>query len=331
MQRFFPLVFLGLFACGLISTPQPAPALAPIPTLTPTISLPTAPLGSGQNPLILALTPSTHPSSAVDTAGQMLAAQLEKSTGYKVVVVIPPNETELIKAFGIGNADIGVLSPFGYLLASQQGHVQAAFAQKQAGNLFYGAQFISKSDAGFVTYFDPIASTNLADAPVALMQLRGKKPCWADGFSPSGYVVPLGFLGKAGVNTLAPAFVGGQPTVVRAVYANGVCDFGATYIDARAYPGLEDTYPDVMKKIMVLWQIPAIIPYETLVFVNGMTIDMQRALIRGFVDTMSTPDGKSSMQTLFGFDAMDVVQDAQYEEFRKAVTASGLDLNTLVK
>jgi ABC-type phosphate/phosphonate transport system substrate-binding protein len=331
MKRLFYLVFLGLFACGLISAPQPAPALAPLPTLTATASLPVAPLGSDQNPLILALAPSTHPSPAVDSAGQVLGAQLAKSTGYKIVVVIPPNESELVRAFGIGNAHIGVLSPFGYLRASEQGHVVAAFARKQAGNLFYGAQFIVRSDAGFISYYDPIAEKDLADAPVALAQFRGKKPCWADEFSPSGYVVPLGFLNTAGVSTLAPAFVAGQPTVVRAVYASGVCDFGATYIDARTYPGLEDNYPDVMKKILVVWRIPAIIPYETLVFVNGMTIDMQRALIRAFVDTMSTPDGKSAMQTLYGFDAMDVVQDGQYAEFRKAVRAAGLDLNTLVK
>jgi ABC-type phosphate/phosphonate transport system substrate-binding protein len=119
--------------------------------------------------------------------------------------------------------------------------------------------------------------------------------------------------------------------VVRALDAGGICDFGATYVDARTYPGLEDEYPDLMKKVIVIWQIPAIIPYESLVYVTGMSEDMQRNLTRAFVDLMGTPEGKSAMQTLYGFDAMQVVQDSQYEPFRKAVTASGVDLDTLIK
>jgi len=37
------------------------------------------------------------------------------------------------------------------------------------------------------------------------------------------------------------------------------------------------------------------------------------------------------MQTLYGFDAMQVVQDSQFRDFRKEVIASGLDLTSLVK
>jgi ABC-type phosphate/phosphonate transport system substrate-binding protein len=86
-----------------------------------------------------------------------------------------------------------------------------------------------------------------------------------------------------------------------------------------------------MKKVLVVWRIPPIIPYETLVFAHGINEDMRRVLIRAFVDLMSTPEGKSAMQTLFGFGAMEVVRDGQYEDFRQAVKASGLDLNTLIK
>ena len=127
------------------------------------------------------------------------------------------------------------------------------------------------------------------------------------------------------------AFLAGHPTVVRAVYSGGICDFGATYIDARMYPGLQDQYPDIMKKVDVIWQIPAIIPYDTLCFARGLPEDIHRALTRAFVDLMTTSDGKSAMQTLYGFGAMQVVQDSQYDAFRKAVKASGLDLSSLIK
>lgn len=331
MKRLLPLVLFGLLACGLIPTPQPAPAPTATATFLPTASVANVPLGTDQNPLILALAPSAQPAQDAIRAADVLKAHLEKSTGYKIVTVIPPNESELVKAFELGNAHIGVLSPFAYLLARDQGSVEAAFARQRNGKIFYGAQFIARKDAGFIAYFDPLKDENSADASVALSQFRDKKPCWADELSPSGYVVPLGVLAEAGVSTRAPAFVAGHPTVVRAVYAQGICDFGATYVDARQYPGLEGEFPDVMKIVVVIWRIPPIIPYETLVFSHGMTVDMRRALERAFVDEMSTPDGKSAIQTLYGIDAMEVVQDAQYDEFRKAVRASGLDLNSLLR
>jgi phosphate/phosphite/phosphonate ABC transporter binding protein len=331
MKRLLPLVLLGLLACTLpiVDSQNPTPTV--MPTLIPTASLPEAKLGTDQNPLILALAPSLQNQPDVLNAGKALTALLEKATGYTFVSVVPPDESELVKAFGMRNAHIGVLSPAGYLLASGQGYVEAAFARQQAGKTFYGAQFIARGDAGFTAYYDPIKDENDADAAVALVQFNGKKPCWTDEHSPSGYIVPLGFLDSAGVQTSAPAFLAGHPTVVRAVYAGGICDFGATYIDARTYPGLEDEYPDVLKKVIVVWRIPPIIPYDTLVFIHGMDDDQRRTLIRAFVDIMSSPAGKTAIQTLFGFDAMQVVQDSQYEDFRKAVKASGLDLSTLIK
>lgn len=327
------LLLFGTLACGLLRAPEATPT--PVPTATstatPAASTPGPALGTDKNPLILALAPSARPAPEVIDAGNVIKSLLEKATGYKIVTVIPPNETELVKGFGIGNAHIGVLSPFAYLMASNEGSVEAAFARQSNGTIFYGAQFIVQSDAGFISYFDPIKNENSADAPQALSQFNNKKPCWTDEFSPSGYVVPLGFLGQANVKTSAPAFLAGHPAVVRAVYAGGICDFGATYVDARAYPGLEDAYPDVMKKVLVVWRIPPIIPYETLVFARGMSVDMRRALERAFVDLMSAPEGKTALQKLYGFTAMSIARDDQYDEFRKAVKASELDLNGLIK
>jgi ABC-type phosphate/phosphonate transport system substrate-binding protein len=237
----------------------------------------------------------------------------------------------LTRSFGQGNAHIASLSPFGYLLASQDGAAEAAFAREQDGSIFYGTQFIARSDAGFLSYFDPIQNKNLAEATNALMQLADKKPCWTDPLSPSGYVVPLGLLAEARVSTREPAFLAGHPAVVRAVYAGGICDFGATYVDARTYPGLEDVIPQATKNITVIWRVPPIIPYETLVFAHAMPVDMRRVLIRAFVDLMATTQGAAAMQSLYGFSAMQVVQDSQYADFRAAVKASQLDLTTLLK
>lgn len=337
MRWLLTLSLLGLLGCSIPvkvgflpgGTPTPTPTTTPSePTAIPT---PIAPLGTDGNPLVLALPPNPQPASDVLNAGKTLTSLLEKSTGYKFVSVISPSETELIHSFATGDAHVGVLTPFGYLLASNDGAVQAAFVRQQDGKSFYGAQLIARSDAGFTVYFDPVQGSNLANAPVALAQFKDKKPCWTDEHSASGYVVPLGLLTDASVSIRQGAFLTSHPAVVRALYAGQICDFGATYIDSRQYPGLEDQLPNVLKKILVIWQIPPIIPYETLVYSAGMPIGTQRALSRALVDLMTTPEGQSAMQTLYGFRAMQAVQDAQYADFRQAVQDSGLDLSTLIK
>lgn len=337
LRRLLTLSLLGLLGCsvpvqvGLLGGNTPTPTAVPTPSTPTAVPTPLAPLGTSQNPVVLALPPSSQPQADVLSAGQTLTSLLKKETGLQVVSVLSPNETALIHEFSLGNAHIAVLTPYGYLLASNEGLVQAAFGREQNGQLFYGAELLARSDAGFTVYFDPVQGKNLADGAVALAQLKDKKPCWTDELSASGYVVPLGYLRQAGVTIREGAFLTSHPAVVRALYAGQICDFGATYIDARQYPGLEDQLPNVLKKILVIWQTPPIIPYEVLVYGVGMPVETQRALTRAFVDLMTTPDGQSVMQTLYGFSAMQSVEDAQYADFRQAVRGSGLDLSTLVR
>ena len=328
------MVLLALSACNLPlrvnlftrASPTPSPTLAPAaPTSTQA-----APPGSKENPLVVALSPSTNPQSKTLDAGEVLTSLLKKQTGYEFAAVIPSSEIELIEAFRAGNAHIASLSPFGYVLASDEGTAQAAFAREQDGAIFYGAEIIAPEKLDYITYFDPVENANLADAATALRQFTDKKPCWTDTLSPSGYVVPLGTLRKAGVATREPAFLASHPAVVRALYAGGICDFGGTYVGAILYPGLEDELPGVTDEIDVIWRIPPIIPYETLAFSSRLPVEMRRLLTRTFVDLMQTPEGRSAIQTLYGFSAMQVVNDGQYAEFRSIVEASGLDLVDLV-
>ena len=333
MKRFLLLFFLGLFACTLpvVGISTPAPTSTPLAVSTPTATpQPTLPLGSVKNPLLLALTPSTRPADDVITAANGLAAKLEALTGYHFVAVAPPSEAGLVKLLNAGNVNIAALSPLAYMLAYDNG-ARAALASTKQGEAFYGAQFIARASDNYDVFFDPIRAKNTADAPEALSQFKDKKPCWSDAASSSGYVIPLGVLNQAKVQTRPGAFVEGQPTVVRAVYAGGICDFGATYIDARENPALEADYPDVKDRVDVIWRIPAIIPYDLIVFSANVTPDVERSLLRAFVEIMNTPDGKALVQKIYGMDELQIVQDAVYEDFRSYVKDSGVNLNELLK
>jgi phosphonate transport system substrate-binding protein len=299
-------------------------------TQTPLPSLPTPELGLAENPLILALPPSaTTPEQLA--AAKVLASQFTERTGYTVVTIVPDSYTALVDALEKGNAHIALLDPYAYELAYQKGLVRAAYAVLKDGKGFYGAQFLATRKGGFESFFNPFAETNTADAKTALAQFADKKPCWSDEISPSGYVVPLGFLKENLVVTKPPAFVEGHPTVVRSLYASGICDFGATYIDARKFPSLEDEFPDLIEQVIVVWQMPPIIPYDVLAFSTTMTPGMHDLFASLVLPIMQTDAGRQAFKAAFDIEEVQAVNDGYYEEFRIYVDESGVDLSTLVK
>ena len=335
MKKFLLIFSIIIFGCSFpvgltfgTPTPIPTPTETPSPTQTPLIP---PEYGSEQNPLILALAPSPRPSEETIKIGEIIAAFIQAQTGYHIVTVIPTSEQMLVESFNKGNAHIGSLSPYGYVLARETNSVTAIFAKVREGKTFYGAQIIANRDHDFTSYFDEARGENIIDPATAFKQFNDKKACWSDEVSPSGYVVPLGLLNQAQVKIRGEAFLDGQPSVVRAVYVDDICDFGATFVDARTSPTLEADYSDVMDKVVVIWRIPEIIPYENISISTALPIEMRRVIQRAFVDLMLTPDGKTALQTMYGIDQMQIVEDAAYAEFITYVNASGLDLLDLIK
>ncbi len=96
-------------------------------------------------------------------------------------------------------------------------------------------------------------------------------------------------------------------------------------------PALEADYPDVMDKVNVIWRVPNIIPYENISVSNSVPLEMRRVIQRAFIDLMLTPEGKAAIQTAYGIDEFQVVEDAMYTDFALYVDASGLDLTTLIE
>jgi phosphonate transport system substrate-binding protein len=301
------------------------------PTDTAPPPFPTVPLGLAENPLILALPPSANSQEQIDAA-RVIASQFTERTGYTVVTVIPDSYSALLEALERGNAHIVVLDPYAYELAFQRDLVRASYAALKEGEGKYGAQFLATRRGGFTSYFDEGTAENTVEAAgIALAQFADKKPCWSDEVSPSGYVIPLGYLRENQIVTKPPAFVEGHPTVVRSLYASGICDFGATYIDARKFPSLEDEFPDLVEQVIVVWQIPPIIPYDVLAFSTSMPQSM-RELFAGLIPAiLQTEAGKTAFKTAYDIDELEPANDGYYEEFRIYVDESGVDLSTLVK
>jgi phosphonate transport system substrate-binding protein len=313
---------------GIPTWTAPAPVGAVAEGLDPPPTQPA--LGTVENPMILALTPSVHINGERVEAGKRFADLLSEETGHAFVVVVPESYSRLVEALGQGNAHIAYLSPYAYAFAYQQGYANAAFAGLKSGEDRYGAQFIARKDAGFRSFFDAYANENKAAATAALAQFNEKKPCWADEFSASGYVIPAGVLAYHGFVTRPAAFMQGQPTVVRGVYASGICDFGATYIDARTFPTVREAYPDVLEEVVVIWRVPAIIPYETLSLATVLPEETRSSLKDAVLLISGTQAGREILNEAYGNGDWEPVSDSFYESFRMYLEASGIDLAGLL-
>ena len=306
-----------------------APATTEAPTEAPTAAAAAKPLGTADNPIIMALAPSAT-ADQLTVGGDAIAKQLNELTGYTFKVIIPNSYTALIEAMASGNAQIGWMPTFAYLLAKQKGAATVALVTVRNGSDFYGAQYVANVSSGFTPYFDPATNKNTADAPTALKQFDGKRPCFTDPLSTSGYIIPGGLLSQYGVKYRTPAAVQGHPAVVSALYVGGICDFGATYVDART--SIQKTYPDVMDKIVVIWRTDNIIPNDNVSYSSTMPADVAAKLTQALLDMSSTDSGREVLKNMgYDIEGLKVAEDSFYDPFRAALQASGIDITTMVK
>ena len=57
---------------------------------------------------------------------------------------------------------------------------------------------------------------------------------------------------------------------------------------------------------------------------------MRRGIQRAFIDLMLTPEGKAAMQTVYGVDELQIIEDSAYADFVLYAKASGLNLQDLL-
>jgi phosphonate transport system substrate-binding protein len=336
----FPLLVvlsLALSACGPAATPTPAATEAPVVTEAPTeppTPEPTEPpapeLGTAENPIIMALAPSAT-TQELQTGGEAIAAKLSEMTGLTIKTVVPTNYAAMIEAMGAEQAHIGWLAPVQYVVAHGKGYADVGLATIRNGSDHYGFQYVANAAAGFTSYYDATTATNTADAATALAQFADKKPCWTDPLSASGYVIPAGLLGAEGVVTKAAAFVQGHPTVVRALYAGGICDFGATHDGILTDKNLLEAFPDLTQKIVVVWRSDPVIPNDTVSFATNMPADMRQKIVDALLAMAETEEGKAALNSVYQIEGLKVVDDTFFDEFRALLEASGVDLTSIVK
>ncbi len=327
---------LALSACGPAATEPPVVATEPpvVATEPPVVATepPMAELGTPENPLIMALAPSAT-SQELQTGGEAIAAKLSELTGYTIKTVVPTNYAAMIEAMGAGQAHIGWLAPFQYVVAHGKGYADVALSTIRFGSDHYGFQYVANVEAGFTSYYDAATGATTADAATALAQFADKKPCWTDPLSSSGYVLPSGILAQNGIKTKAGAWVQGHPTVIKSVYLSPkgeICDFGATFIDARTNVAAD--FPDVNDKVAIIWVSEPFIPNDNVSFATDVPADVREKLTQALLDLAGTEEGRALLKSGgYSIEGLKVVDDTFYDEFRVYLEASGVDPTTLFR
>jgi len=270
-------------------------------------------IGTEDNPIVWVLVPSQD-TEAVLAGADEIAAQIEAETGLIVEPLVTTDYTGAVEAMCNGEAHMGALNTFNYVLASARGCADVSIASVRFGSTFYSGQLITKADSGI---------TSVAD-------LAGKTFCRPDPTSTSGWVIPSITMQANGINPetdLAEIVdAGGHDGVVLAVY-NGDCDAGSTFVDARS--NIEDEYPDVNDVVVVIEE-SAPIPNDNISFHPDVDAEVRDMIVNAFLSLTETEEGLEVLNSVYSWSGMEVVGDDFYDGFRQQLEAAGLSIEDLI-
>lgn len=148
---------------------------------------------------------------------QPIINMLRRETGVEIRVQEPTTYDALIEGMRDGSIDIGAFGPQSYVVARERGAritpISAQVKEKGAAPSYRGFGFTH------------------ADSGIASLDLRGRKVCYPDRVSTSGFLYPSAALLDLGIDPLrdtVPVFTSGHEATVLAV-ANKQCDAGFAF------------------------------------------------------------------------------------------------------
>ena len=273
-----------------------------------------AELGTADNPIVMSFVPSGDTEDIV-ASGDQLAQMIAERTGLTIDSEIGTNFAAVREAMGAGQAHIGWLNTFNYVLANEQYNVDVGLVTERFGSSTYVGQIVVRADSGIETVAD----------------LEGKVMCWVDPNSTSGYIIPRIELAAEGLD-VDTAFAneieaGTHPNVIISVY-NGDCDAGATFSDARG--DVEEDLPDVMEQVVVLTETTAI-PNDSVSFIAEFPEETRAEIEAALLDIASTEDGAAALEMLYSISGLQEADDSFYDEFRADLSRAGIDIEALAQ
>jgi phosphonate transport system substrate-binding protein len=328
----FLLISLLLSGCqtSIILEPTTTFSLATEgPTLPTSTMQPTIQLGLEESPIIIGYIISGGQFNGENLSETMIIA-LEDKTAYEIRFEAFENPQQAFDKLRQGEVHFIFIQPLTYLAASERDLIVPLLVSNHFGLYNYGTQFLANRDSGFNIYFDEKTNKSTATADFALSQFEGKRPCWTEPSSISGTIVPHGILSKNGVSFLPPAYLQNPSATIRALYIKGICEFGATYSysgDPRTSSQVINDLPDVMDRILIIWQSDAIIPSLGLSAAVTVPPQVQSDIKNAFLNLIADENGKSIISDALQYDIQGFlsIEDDYYDALRELVKAANIN------
>ena len=303
----------------------------PRPTATPT----QAPLGTPLNPIMVGFILTPEMQQAIEAA-EDLVFLISKNSGLALESQIFPDFQSLSTAISNGDLHLFWLNPLEYIYLNWEGAADVVLLTNHLGVYTYGVSFMANVFRGFTSYYDPQTGTSYGNPTDALQQFSGTRPCFLNPDSIPGYYLPLGLLADTSTPTLDPVFTYSYTATIRALYIQGICDFGVTYAligDPRTAADITQTIPDAQNQVMIVWQSDGIIPNINLSASPALPLHLQHRLQEAFLALPKSPEGLALLSTALNYDveALKTVNDTLYNPMRAALIPLALDLASITQ
>ena len=311
----------------VVATQTPILAMTPTPTLVE--------LGTPGNPITIGYVLTPDESDASEAAEE-IAVLISEDTGYAVESSIYPDFQSLSSAAKSGDVDLYWLKPLEYIYLNWESAAQVVLVTNHLGVYAYGVQFLANEDRGFQIFYDPETNESSISATDALQQFAGTRPCFIDPSSIPGYFVPQGLLENASTPTLEPVFTYSYNATIRALFIQGICDFGVSYAligDPLNDNDIVQNLPEAQEKIKVIWQSEGIIPNINLSASPNLPTNVVFNIQEAVLDLPLNPVGLSLLSTALKeeIEAMKTVQDTFFNQLRIAILPLELDLEAITQ
>ena len=271
-------------------------------------------LGTEENPLIWTFVPSQD-SEEVLSGAQSIADAVADKTGVIIKTNIATEYAGLIEAMCNGEAHMGALNTFGYVIASERKCAEVALASVRYGSPFYTGQIVVGVDAGISSLED----------------MAGKTFCRPDPLSTSGWIIPSIMLSAVGVDPATGlgqvVDANGHDGVITAIY-NGDCDAGATFVDARS--NVEDDLGDVKDKVLVLEVSPEI-PNDTISFGKDVPDELRDQVVTALLEIANDEAFAEILSSTYSWNGLVEKDETFYEPFKQVLDASDIDVSSFLE
>lgn len=137
MKRIVLLTFLAVALLIVAGCAAPPPPQAAGSEPAPAAAGPA--LGTADNPLVMSFVPSGDTQEII-AGGEAIETMLEEATGLVIDSNVATSYAAVVEAMGAGNAHIGWLNTFAYLLAHEKYGVEARIATSRFGSTSYKGQ-----------------------------------------------------------------------------------------------------------------------------------------------------------------------------------------------